>query len=120
MIEPEADHVQHLLLHGRTIVIQVRLVVEEPVPVVGATTGIPGPVGRFIVDKDDPHVRVALVRVTPDVPVSIALVRGMLGFREALNQAILVGRMVWDHVGDHAQVPPVGFGDQGAESSTVP
>ena len=33
-VEPEAEHVQHLLLHLGVVVVQVGLVAEEPVPVV--------------------------------------------------------------------------------------
>src|SRR5437899_2668533 len=46
-VEPEAEHVQHLLLHLAVVVVQVGLVAEEAVPVVLPAQRVPGPVRRL-------------------------------------------------------------------------
>ena len=43
-VQPMAHHLQHLLLDFGVVIIQVRLVVEKAVPVVGSSQGIPRPV----------------------------------------------------------------------------
>ena len=70
-VEPEAEHLEHRLLHLGVLVVQIRLVAEEAVPVVLAANGVERPVGRLRVDEDDPGVEVAVVRVRPDVPVGL-------------------------------------------------
>ena len=74
-VEPEAHHVEHLSAHRRVVVVEVGLVAEEAVPVVGACLVVPGPVRGLGVDEDDPRVLVALRGLAPDVPVALGVVR---------------------------------------------
>ena len=53
-VQPEPQHLEHRVLHPRVLVVQVGLVVEEPVPVVLAAHRVEGPVGLLGVDEDDP------------------------------------------------------------------
>ncbi len=55
----------------RVVEVQIRLVREEAVPVVGLRGLIPGPVGFFGVRKDDARVLVALIGVGPDIHVAL-------------------------------------------------
>ena len=68
-VEPELDHVHHGVADVGVVVVQVGLVVEEPVPVELAAGVVIGPVRRFGVDEDDAGVLVDLVAVGPHVPV---------------------------------------------------
>ena len=43
-VEPVTQHVEHLFLNSRAIVVEVRLVMEEAVPVVRSAFWIPRPV----------------------------------------------------------------------------
>ena len=75
-VEPEPQDVEHRLLHGRVLVVEVGLVAEEPVPVVLLADRVEGPVGRLGVDEDDARVGVLLVGVGPDVEVAVRARRG--------------------------------------------
>ncbi len=111
-VEPEAEDVEHRLLHLRVLVVEIRLVVEEAVPVVLTAHRVERPVRRLAVDEDDPHVGISLVRVGPDVPV--ALRPGRVGAR--LLEPRMVGRrVVHDQVGDHADAALVRLLDELAE-----
>ncbi len=61
-VEPEAQDVEHRLLHVGVLVVEVGLVAEEAVPEVGPGLRVPGPVGRLGVGEDDPGVGVAVRR----------------------------------------------------------
>ena len=60
-VEPEAHGLQHFFDHQRVIEVEVGLMREEAVPVVGFGRLVPGPVGFFSVGKDDARVLVELV-----------------------------------------------------------
>ena len=70
-IEPEAHDVEHGLLHGRGVVVEVRLVAEEPVPVVLLGHRIPRPVRLLGVGEDDAGVAIPLIGVAPHVVVAV-------------------------------------------------
>ena len=111
-VEPEAEHVQHRVLHRRVLVVQVGLVAEEAVPVVLAADRVERPVRDLGVDEDDPRVRVRLVRVRPDVPVAVGPV-GILARR--LEPGVVGGGVVHDEVDDHPDPALVRRLDEGAE-----
>jgi len=73
-LHPEIDDVQHLLLDLGIVVVKVGLLAVEPVPVVLAGQLIISPVGHFGIEKNDARVLVALVGVTPHVPVALGRV----------------------------------------------
>ena len=115
LVQPEADHVQHLLLDGGMVVVQIRLVVEEAVPIIRAPHRVPAPIGGLIVEKDDARLGVALVGRTPDVPVPVFGMLGMVRVAGSLEPGALVGGVVGDQIGDDPQAAPVGFFHQGAQ-----
>ena len=98
-VEPEAEDVQHRLLHLGVVVVQVGLVAEEAVPVVLPAHRIERPVGGFGVDEDDARVGIRLVGVRPHVPVAARAVR--IGAR-LLEPRVVGRRVVHDEIGDHA------------------
>ena len=108
-VEPVADHVEHGVGHLGVVVVEVRLMGEETVPVVLAPLGVPGPVGLLGVDEDYAGLAVALVVVAPDVPVGLRVGPVLAGLAEP---RVLVARVVHDQVGDDPDAPPVGFVDQ--------
>ena len=57
-VRPVAQHVLHGLAHGWVFKVQVRLVVEEAVPVVLLALFVVGPVGVLGINKDDACVQV--------------------------------------------------------------
>ena len=63
-VEPEAQDVEHRLLDLGVVEVEVGLVGEEAVPVVGAGLVVPGPVRRLGVGEDDPRVLVACATVS--------------------------------------------------------
>ncbi len=58
----------------RVVVVEVGLMGEEAMPVVGTGHRVIGPVGDLGVGEDDPRVLVALVGVRPHVPVALGAV----------------------------------------------
>ncbi|PPS68284.1 hypothetical protein BZZ08_07413 [Streptomyces sp. MH60] len=104
-VQPELQRGDHLLLHGRVLVVEVRLVREEAVPVVLLAHRVVGPVGRLGVDEDDPRVLELLVVVGPDVVVAVGTVRVGAGL---LEPRVLVAGVVHDEVDDHAHAALVG------------
>ena len=98
-VQPEAQGGDDLLLDRRVLVVEVRLVGEEAVPVVLLAHRVEGPVGRLGVDEDDPRVLVLLVVVGPDVVVAVRSVRVAAGL---LEPRVLVAGVVHDEVDDDA------------------
>ena len=111
-LEPEAHHLPDLLAHRRVVEVEVGLVREEAVPVVGLGDGVPGPVRHLGVAEDDPHAAVAVVRVAPDVVVALRAVGRGAGL---LEPGVLVGGVVDHELGDHLEAPRVGAREKGAE-----
>ena len=104
-IEPEIQDRQHLADDRRVVVVEIRLMLEKPVPVVGVRDRIPRPVRTLGIDEDDPHLLIALVRIAPHVVV--ALWRS--GWRRPgpLEPRMLIGRVVEDQLDDHLQAAVV-------------
>ena len=108
-VEPEAQHVEHRLLDLWVVVVEVGLVVEEPMPVVRARLLVPRPVRRLRVDEDDTGVLVPVLRVGPHVPVALGVVR-----RRAcrLEPGVVDRRVVHDQIGHDAHAALVRCVDQ--------
>ena len=100
-VQPEAHHAEHFFEHRGIVVVQVRLVREEAMPVVGLGDRVPGPVGFFGVGEDDSRVFVLLVGVAPDVKIAF----GRSGWRvaRALEPGMLVGGVIDDQLDHHLQ-----------------
>ena len=103
-VEPEAERLQHRVVHLRVVEVEVRLVVEEPVPEVLLAHRVPGPVGRLGVDEDHARVLVELVGVGPHVEVAERSVRVLAA---GLEPRVGVRGVVHDEVDDHADPAPV-------------
>ncbi len=112
LVQPEAQDVDHLLLHGHVVEVQIRLIAEESMPVVLARFGVPRPVGRLGVGEDDARVFVLLVRVAPDVVV--AKRRRRVGASN-LKPWVLIRRVVHHQLSDHPQAAAVRRLDEGLE-----
>ena len=112
-LRPEAQRVEHLPEHLRVLEVEVRLVAEEPVPVVLLRLRIPGPVRLLGVGEDDAGVPVLLVGVAPDV--ERALRRAGRRAARALEPGVLVGGVVHHELDEHADPARVRRRDQLAE-----
>ena len=108
-VEPVANHVEHGISYFRVVVIEVGLVGEEAVPVVLATLRVPRPIGFFGIDKDYACLAIALVVITPDVPISFGVGAILARLTEP---GVLVACVVHDHVRDNPYPPPVRLVDQ--------
>lgn len=108
-VHPVPNDVEHLLLHGRVLEVEVRLVGEEAVPEELTTHRVEGPVRLLGVDEDDARVLVLLVRVGPDVVVAVRAFR-VLSAR--LEPRVLVARVVHDEVGDDADAARMRLRDE--------
>ncbi len=112
-VEPALHHLHHGADDARIVEIQVGLVREEAMPVIGVRLRVPGPVRFFRVGEDDAGLRIALVGIAPDVPVACAGA-GRTAAR-APKPWMLIGGVIDDELGDDAQAAPLGFGDEAAE-----
>ena len=112
-IEPEAHHADHRFEHRRVVEVQVRLMVEEAMPVVGLRGVVPAPVRRLGVGEDDPDAVVLPVGLAPDVEVAL----GRAGRRAArrLEPRMLVRGVVDDQLGDDADAAAVRLLDEAIE-----
>ena len=108
-VEPEPQHFDHGILHARVVVIQIRLVGEEPVPVVLAAYLVVGPVGMLGVHEDDPCVPVALVSIRPHVEIAVGAVRVTA---RCLEPWVVFAGMVHYQVGDNPDAAIVRSLDQ--------
>ena len=61
-VEPEPHHLEDGAEHPRVVVVQVGLVVEEPVPVIRLRHRVPGPVRGLGVGEDDPRLGILACR----------------------------------------------------------
>jgi hypothetical protein len=112
-LEPEVHRLQHRLAHRAVLEVQVGLVREEAVPVVGLGDGIPCPVGGLEVAEDDAGLGVALRVVVPDVEVA----RGAAPLRapRALEPGVLVGGVVQHELRHDLETAAVRLAQEGPE-----
>jgi hypothetical protein len=101
-LEPGVENLEHLFTHQRVIVVEVRLVRIEAVPVVRPGHGIPRPVRGLEVLEDDAGVAVTVGPVAPDVEVTPG--RAGRGAAAALEPGMLIRGMVQDQFDDDPQV----------------
>ncbi|MNF73872.1 hypothetical protein D3C84_558880 [compost metagenome] len=109
-VQPVMHHRQQRFHDLRVIEVKVRLVRIEAVPEVLAGHRVPGPVGLFGVEEDDPGTVVLLIVIGPDIKVPCR--RTGLGLARPLEPGVLVGRMIDDQFGDHPQPALMGLGNK--------
>src|SRR5205823_7608423 len=90
--EPEIDHTEHRAPNRGRVVVEIRLVGVEAMPVIGLGERVPGPVGWLEVLEDNPRAAISLRRVAPDIEV--APLASRLCSPRALEPRMLVGGMV--------------------------
>ena len=90
-VEPELHHAPHGFEDGGIVVIQVGLMAEEAVPVIGFRNRVPGPIRHFRVEKNDAGVLVTVVGVAPDVPIALGIVAGTA---RLLKPRVLIGGVI--------------------------
>src|ERR1700676_2928325 len=101
-IEPELHYFPQRLKNGRVVEIQIGLMAEKSVPVIGLRNGIPGPVGSLCVDKNDSYALITSVRLTPYVPVPFGV---FAGASRLLKPRVLVRCVIQDHFDDDPYPP---------------
>src|SRR5262249_16104432 len=67
---PAPHHLQHRQQHAWIVVVEVWLMREEAVPIVGTGGRIPSPVRLLRVAEDDTGAGVTLVGIAPNIPVA--------------------------------------------------
>ncbi len=101
-IEPAPHDGDHGQEHPRIVVVEIRLVRKEAVPVIARRRRIPGPVRFFGIVEDDPCFCEAMVAVAPHIP--IAGIRCRSAPARALEPGMLVRGVIDDELGDHPQL----------------
>ena len=109
-VEPELHHVDDRVDDRGVVVIQIRLVREEPVPVVLPGDRVVGPVRLLGVGEDDPRLGKLLVVVVPDV--ERALGRFFRRAARALEPRVLIRGVVDDQLDEDLEVPIVRGADE--------
>ena len=99
--EPKIQHLHDGALHLGALIVQVRLVGVEAVPIIGVGDRVPGPVRRFEILEDNAGVLVRVWGLTPYIKVPPAAAG--LGPAGALEPGVLVGGMVHHQFGNNAQ-----------------
>ena len=111
-VQPEAHYREHRLEYPGIVEIQIRLVRVEPVPEELPGNRVPGPVGLFGIEKDDPRALVLLIGIRPDVEIPLPGSPGRL--TGTLEPGMLVRGMVDHQLGDDPQPATMGFADEAA------
>ena len=116
-VEPEPNEVDHGVGDLGVLVVEVRLMVVEAVPVVLLAGVVPGPVGPLDVGEDHSGVGPLLVVVVPHVPVGL----GVVPRRARLDEpGVLVAGVVHHQVGDDPDAPAVGVLQEGHQVADAP
>ena len=109
-VQPVRHYLEHFIEHLRIVEIEIRLVGIETVPEVGTRHRVPGPVGRFGIEKDDPRAGIFLIAVRPYVEITL----GRIGRRAtgALEPLVLIRGVVDDQLGDDPQATLMSLFDE--------
>src|SRR4029077_162998 len=100
--EPELHDIPHLLAHRGVVVIQVRLMAEEAMPIVGLGNWIPGPIRHLGVEEDDSGSAIPGIGITPHIPVTFWIV---LRTSRCKEPGVLIGSVIGYHLDDHSDAP---------------
>src|SRR5215472_647264 len=111
-LQPELHDVPHLFAYGGVVVIQIRLVTEETMPVVGLGNRIPSPVRHLRVDEDDSGSAILRIGIAPRIPVAFWIVSRATRF---LEPRVLIGSVVGDQLDDDPDAAIMSNGKKGFE-----
>jgi hypothetical protein len=100
-------------VYVRIVIVEIRLMRIKTMPVVCLGKRVPSPVGRFKILEDNPGFLIPMRRVTPNVKVPPSAPG--LGPSGPLEPSMLVGSVVHYQFRDDAQLPSVGFSQEGLE-----
>src|SRR4051812_1840327 len=92
-VEPEVQSASDFLMHLRIVIIKIGLVSVKPMPIIGMSDGVPTPVGRLKIAKNDARLAVFFGIVRPDV--EIAPRRSLGSPTRLLKPGVLVGGVVY-------------------------
>src|SRR5439155_7143636 len=81
-------------------------------PIIGLRERIPGPIGHFCVNKNDPDALVTVIGLTPDVPIALRIVARASRF---LKPRMLVRSVVENQLNDDPHPSLVGGGEERLE-----
>ena len=98
--QPEIHHLRNVSPYFGAVEIQIGLMAVKPMPVVCVRDRIPRPVRGFEILEDDPRFFVLVCSIAPHVKVAPDAVR--LRPSRSLKPGVLVGRVIDDQLGDHA------------------
>ena len=104
-VEPKAHHADDGLYHFRVVVVEVRLVGEKTMPVIGLGLIVPLPVGGLGVGKDDPRLLKFHDRIAPHI--ELALARSGRRLARGLKPGVLVGGVVDHQLGNDTDAAPM-------------
>src|SRR5579883_82471 len=112
-LEPEIQYPLNFPVHKRVIVIQIRLMRIEPVPIVSMRQGVPGPVRRLEIAENDARVAVFLRAVAPDIKIPPWSARGRAA--RALEPGVLLRGVIDHELGYYSQISLMGRIEEIAE-----
>src|SRR5262249_58137628 len=102
-VQPEIQHTRNLLVNLRVVIVEIRLMGVEPMPIVTLTNRVPRPIRRLEIAKNDPGLLVPLGRVAPDIKLPPRASR--FGSARLLKPRMLIGSMIDDQFGDDSKIP---------------
>ncbi len=93
-VQPEPHRIEHRVENRRVIVVQIRLVGEEAVPVICIRHRIPRPVRGLRITEDDADVRKLVIPVAPNIEIAFRRSRRCLPGGRVGNHGCWSRRMV--------------------------
>src|ERR671918_1687464 len=94
-LKPERNNVEHRLAYFRIVVVEIGLMTKKAMPVESPGLLIPGPIRTLSVREYDPCLRVFLIRVAPNVPMTFWRIRRASCL---LKPAMAIGGLIDDEV----------------------
>src|SRR5688572_4406589 len=104
---PIVQNLENLFLNYWIVIVEVRLMVKEPMPIILLRNGIPHPVGGFKILKDNPDVFVLIRIICPYIKVTMW--RTLWGLSGSLKPRMLVRSVVDDQLCYYFQIALMRF-----------
>ncbi len=112
-VEPEAHRLQHFLNDERVIEVEIGLVREKAMPVIGSCRFVPGPVRFFRVRKNDACVLIHLIALRPDIHLAFRRSGGRQS--RGLEPWMLIASVIDDQLDHDLHPARVGGFEEGLE-----